>query len=707
MFTLSSAPVVSRTRWGANLWPPTRLLSFAALSGALALAGCGVGNQVAIPGDEVVLSPIQGHVHGGAFPIQNATVRLWETGNTTALGTTPTDQYGNFTFTTVSNCSSASDLIYATVNGGGTQGSGAQNKYLVQAGVIGSCSNLTSNAIVKLWLSELSTVAVAYTLHSFITMDASNDVYISAASTNSGTSPACSAGSCTAAGLNHAFLLASQLVDSVRLDGTQPTGAAQTTVSNNTNTALPNAMVNTIGDILQQCVDSTGTTTSNGNTVPTSQCNSLITNTTVGTTAPTSTLGAAMNMAAYPVQNVSNLLALIAPQTPFTPYLCSTTANNCTAPTSFAMPVIFGVNLSNCINGTCASQLPYPTDISVDINDDVYVLYGDSQSNSPYMAVGCVDSSAVNFTPGTNWTPTGASYAYPAQLTLDLSGHVVVTNNDASTSNGGLLYANATCDSAMALQSLATLEGAYGIAADRNNNFWATTSNTAGQIVGYYPTSQTSIAVGYTSKNFAFPLYGVALDSSFNVFAQGTTSSTGYVAQVYNNSNSTGTSTPFSGGYGGNSIAISSASLAYVPIGGYLNTAKTNNASTAPTVAQLSSSTGSSTPGRSQMDKTSTLFWVDSASGGYIYKYNTASTTPTARAIDPCLSYSYNSTVYTCLSDGYLTYRSAAIDSMGNVWVAVASPYFTANTWEGAVVELVGMGAPSWPLAYGYPGTGP
>ena len=304
------------------------------LSTVFALTGCGVsGVDLAAPVPTTIGNGdvrIHGQVNGGAFPIQSATVRLMETqtngygGAGKQLAITSSDAYGNFNFSNSVTCDPG-QYVYMTVSSGQTI-SGEVNDNVIQVGVIGSCSvDLANPQDVNVFLSELSTVAAAYALGNFITItpnDASGAQIenISAPAANNSAAPGCTYPSgtmtCTASGLANGFANAFNLVDSVRYDGSLPSGLANSTFTNSANTqaVVPQALLNTLGDILQTCVDSAGGVGS--------PCTALFTDATPPSgSAPQNTLQVALDMARYPTHNVDALFNLQAKSVPFTPAL--------------------------------------------------------------------------------------------------------------------------------------------------------------------------------------------------------------------------------------------------------------------------------------------------------------------------------------------------------------------------------------------------
>lgn len=696
---------------------PLRIVAVASatLAGSLALAGCGASLQdAATEGPIVSTRTIAGVAHGGVYPIQNATVRLMQTqtgspgsyGSSAAtLGTTTTDANGNFTFNQTYTCSSSKEYAYITVTGGHSSnltGSTA-NGSIIQVGVIGTCATLAADyATINLYVSEASTVAAAYALGNFIAVNNNNGnsstaagtqiVNIGAPANNAAVSPACtgtgSSMTCTAGGLGHAFQTAYNLVDQVSFTGnTLPTGAARS--SNPSATTVPGAvaqqMINTLANILQNCVDSLSTS---------SYCTTLFNYATPPNgTAPTNTLQAAMDMAKYPTNNISNLFGLQSRTPYFTPDLDA-------APTSFTVSIFYGINTA----GT-ATSFPYPVDLALDAADNVYLLYG-SASPSAKTATAVTELYASGATAA--GPLTNASYGYPSQIAIDALNNVYTTNNDTTT--GAVLHTQ----SGSALTAVAQLTNASGVATDTSNNLWISAANTATATVNEFKYATIHAATGTAKADFATGVIGnvpsLAIDglggiwgvknvtgansSSVNVYNSGSVNAPSYSATGYN---TYGLSA--GGGFSVSLVPVStSIAGGYFPLNGQLDSSGTyysnsNQLYQGPTAT----TTGSAAPNRTAMDGTGNILWTDLESSGLLWIYTPSSnpftTAGTSVSFLPCYPVPDGSG-YSCLSGtnlGGSYLRGMAVDSAGNVWLG-------ADAGLGVFVEVIGLAAPSWPL---------
>ena len=720
----SAFPAMGRTAiFEKGLQTPLRSgfsIALASLAGSLALTGCGANLQNAADGPVASTRVITGQVHGGIYPIQNATVRLMQTVTSTSsgygsaattLGTATTDSNGNFNFSQTYTCSATTEFAYITVTGGHSSNlaGGAANTSIVQMGVIGTCATLAADYnTIQLDISEASTVAAAYALGNFITINNNTGagagqqiVNVGAPQRNAYNSPGCNGtGSsmiCNAAGLSHAFQTAYNLVDGVSLTtGVLPTGAARS-VNPSTTTVpglVPQQMINTIANILQNCVDSLSTS---------NYCSTLFGYTTPpGGTAPTNTLQAAMNMAKYPTNNIGNLFSLQSRTPYFTPDLDA-------APTSFTVSIFYGINAA----GT-ATKFTYPVDLALDAADNVFLLYA---SASP----GPSTVTAVQ-----ELFPSGAAapyvinnkYGYPSQIAVDTNGNVYTTNNDGAT--GAVLH----LQNASALTPVAVLPNASGVAVDINNNLWISAANTTSRSINQYKYANIHGSNGTAAADFFTGaignIPGLAIDglggvwgvqnvsggnsSAVNLYNSGSVSAPSYSATGYNTQ-----ALAAGGGFSISLVPVSTGIAGgYFPLNGQLGSAGAylpngNQMYQGP----IANTPGSAAPNRNAMDGAGNVFWSDLESSGQLWIYtpsnNPTQTPGTSVSLLPCYP-APDGSGYSCLSAAALNgsyLRGLAVDSAGSVWVG-------ADTGLGTFIEIIGLGAPTWPqLSYANPGSKP
>ena len=728
----------------------------AAMSGVLGLSGCGTTTEdipiaAAIPG-----RTINGNVHGGVYPIRGATIKLMQTQTgpqaspgytgTSTYGSaakmlleTTSDQNGYFTFPDTGWTCAGNEFAYIVVTSGTTANLSTtnDNNNVVQVGVIGPCSDLANQAdidAVNVFVSELSTVAAAYALGNFITVVDPNDgtgdqvVNIGAPLNNSVTAACSGVGSamkCTAAGLAHGFANAANIVNSVETNGTFPSGVAVSANPSSNVSAVPAAIINTIGNILQQCVDSTGvkSTNSSNATIYTAStsCSQLLTAATPpGGTAPTDTLEVALAMAKNPTNNVTGLYNLQAPAVPFTPTLEQ-------APTSFTVSIFYGATSSG-------SYVPYPVDLALDAADDAYVLYGSSGTLSTgsatgtentYGAVAAIEADGAQLFYGAHNT----SLLYPTQIAVSSTGTVYVTNDDTTTTTNGAIYKTTSSGTAGTLSRVASLTNASGIAVDQSNNVWASSENSITASLSEYKAATMAASTGAAtadnySKLLAVSISGLAVDAGQNIWGVSAGSSTADSdAVVFANTGSATTPAYASAGtggvvqalstYAGFGVALNSSSVAYFPLDDKMNSAvyapSTITATGNPSLSTGSASDSAAVPHRTEVDGAGSVFWTDNEFSGLLYRYTPAASGNTGALISllpcfpfptsgglQCITTNNSSSVYTPSN-----LRALAIDSAGDVWYAADAGY-------GTVIETLGLAAPTWPqLSYGHPGVMP
>ena len=713
----------------ASVWTLSAL-SLATLA-ALGLTGCGGNLQSTAAAGVIPGVSIAGHVHGGAYPIQQANITLMETqsngygGVGKVLEQVKSDNTGYFTFDSNWTCD-AGQYAYIVTAGGHVNNSTTTNSNVIQVGVIGACSADLATAAeingVNVFLSEPSTVAAAYALNNFIAVSTDKTygllAEISAPAANNATTSSCTGTgtnmACTAAGLAHGFTNAYNLVDSVRYDGSFPTGLARTTIPSNAQTVVPQSMINTLGNILQACVDSTGETNSAKVTATTndgSYCGVLFEYATPPSgTSPTNTLQAAQNIANYPNNNVDNLFNLQPRTTFFTPALTTDKVSGTSTLISY--------NISIFYEGTGLTGDPgfgTPVHIALDAADNAYIVYTgyDKTKTSNYAVVSGLTAGGAGLFAGSKiYTITT-----PNEIALDNLGYAWLTDD---TATGSLYQIPTSGTTAGAAKAVYLVPNGYpgGVALDESNNVWLSrdSADNNQSLYEYLPASNYSISLfqtctgtlGTTCTTAATPKLAAAnkrlfIDSQQNAF--GVTVGTSTAAKFYvfpfgnlgSKATLASTTLSASSGFG---IAMNSADIAYMPLNGTLNTGHaratgstisfTTNANSKG-IYTGTSSTGSkfTNPGDVVIDGSSNIHWTDFESSGQLFKMVPGSdgliTDGTLTSVYPC--FPLNNQCYGTSTN----LRGMAIDSSGAMWyVAVTSP--------GLVVQTLGFAANSWPL---------
>jgi hypothetical protein len=322
---------------------------------------------------------------------------------------------------------------------------------------LGSCGNLNSNTHIH--MNELTTVAAVWALAPFMAGNTTSYLNIGASSTN-------------ATGLQLAFAASSEVVNTSNgtFPGNLPSGAT-----------LPTATLNTLADVVEACINSTGGTAGVGST----SCGSLfeLTPNAAGTTFPTDTITALMNIAQNPARSVSQLQAVAAGTAAFMPQLGM-------APNAWTV----------AINYT-GGGLSHPTTIAADLSGNIWV------GNSGSQAVSLFDNL------GNPKLPSGTTLGgTPAGVAIDLSGNAWVT-----TSNSGVYDVYKLNSSGAITGTSLTGNGLNlptGIAIDPSGVIWVVNSG-ANSVSAFTSTGGTVAGSPFTGAGIASPA-GIAINGSAN-----------------------------------------------------------------------------------------------------------------------------------------------------------------------------------------------
>jgi streptogramin lyase len=412
-------------------------------AGSIALSGCALDNTAAaLPQPGVKL---EGSVKGGQEPVSAAEIFLLAAGSsgyggssislissgysgTTSLGNyVLTDAHGGFTISGDYACTPGQQVYVLALGGNPGLGAGQTNSALALMAVLGSCpaqgNFLASTPTIS--INEVTTVAAAYALSGFM-IDATHV-------SSSGTA-------LSIAGLADAFGTVANLVNIA-------TGAAYSTSPSTTNGSVPQAEINTLGNMLQGCVNSSGDVTTTS-----SACYRLFTAANNGT-MPANTVEAALSIAKHPGNNVGGLFALVpAAGAAFAPALV-------VAPNDWTVAITFS-------DGNLGLS---PVSVAVDGFGNVWVVAQDANSLVEYSYLGV----PVQGTPYTG-------FSVPSQVVLDATGSAWVVN---STAAGQLVTNMGVTKIAVGAASVNSTAGGVtlplGAAVDASNNIW-----TANQILG-------------------------------------------------------------------------------------------------------------------------------------------------------------------------------------------------------------------------------
>ncbi|HVN92090.1 MAG TPA: NHL repeat-containing protein [Terracidiphilus sp.] len=571
------------------------------------------GGQQAVTGASVYLyaAGTSGYAGPGIAPTaSNASVSLLKSAaNTSQDGSgnyyVTTDSGGNFSITGDYTCPANAQVYLYSI--GGNPGMGAGNNSAAGfLAALGPCSSLTSSTFV--FVDEVSTITTAFALAGFTT----DATHISSSN-----------GAQALMGIKNAFATVANLEN-------LSTGFALSTTPAGNGT-FDISGVNVMADILAACVNSTGPTST--------QCSTLFTNTMNGSTAPTDTAMAAINIAHNPSANVSTLFTLKTANSPF-------------QPTWYRSGNSFSIVISYTGGGIQEDQ-----GVAIDASGNVWV--GNSQNNS----LTEVSPLGVVMTPAAGLK--GGGVVDPFGIAIDTAGNVWV--NDAYPA--GLSEYNPKT-STWVTSSAITGGGENfpeGIAIDPAGNLWIANEGND-SLSEYNPSTGWVSATGYTGGGLNMP-HAIAVDLAGNVWI--TNSNASSISQFSTATGAPNTNSPITGG------GLQQATGVAVDAQGYLWMSNYNNklseydpvngwVSTTGYTTGLSLNTSLAVDGAG-------LVWVANGQG-LIYGF-----TSSGAALPG----------YTALGGGYLNDPVAiAIDPSGNLWAV------NGNGSDGNLSEVVGLCTP-------------
>lgn len=320
---------------------------------------------------------------GGQQPVAGVTLQLYQAGTTgygsaaTPLGpTVQTTSAGNFNLPSYT-CAAGSQVYLVGMGGqpiAATMSSPAvtNNNLALMVG-LGTCGGTDLNNFIN--VNELTTVASVWALAPFMTGIAN----IGSSSTN-------------ATGLSNAFAAINELVNTA--NGTIPGPALPTGAT------LPTTEINTLGDILEQCINSGGGVEGDG-----SACGNLFKYApNAGTVYPADTITAVMNIAQAPGRNIANLNKLRSANPVFQPaFDVNSPPNDWTIAITYT-----------------GGGLNAPTAIATDAAGAVWVTNHGNSSVTKLNAAGVAVSGSSGFAVG--------GISSPSAIAIDASGNAWVAN---------------------------------------------------------------------------------------------------------------------------------------------------------------------------------------------------------------------------------------------------------------------------------------
>ncbi|MEO8736537.1 MAG: NHL repeat-containing protein [Edaphobacter sp.] len=472
------------------------------LGASLALAGCGSGSSsggvAPALGGSVAGLALTGMVHGGQQPVVGSTVNLYAAGTSgygsgavllSGSGTVTTDSNGRFSIANGFTCPSADAQIYLVAKGGNA-GSGSNNEAVLMS-ALGNCGNLGNGMNVD--VSEVSSVASVYALAQFMT----------SGSTAVGT------GTTNVRGLVNAFSTVANLIDvsSGLARATTPAG----------NGTVPQAMINTLANIVAACVDMTIDTA----------CPQLFSLATPpGGSAPTDTLSALLDIALNPGNNVAKLYTLQPSKAAFQPNISGApadwtlsieyTGGGLNAPQLPAVDGSGNIWVPNAVdpgtlsefsptgeplsgsNGFSGGGLSYPYAVAVDLSGNVW---------SANEGIASVSKHAANGSPlsVSGYTATGMSQ--PVAIALDALGNVFTANENNTVTKFN------PAGSPMAQFTGGNLDIPYAIAVDASQNVWIANRGRSSSVSKFSNGGTPANVTGYSGGGISTP-YGIAIDAT-------------------------------------------------------------------------------------------------------------------------------------------------------------------------------------------------
>jgi hypothetical protein len=701
--------------------------ALATLATLFTLIGCGMG--VSDSSTSPLLVPaFSGKAIGGQMPIIGATVKLYATTSTaygtgsfieeaTQQGTSvgqDTDSGGAFSFAGPVTCP-AGQFAYIVVSGGNT-GANAVNANAVLVAALGRCEDLytsTSGGTYDgstVYINELTTIAAAYALGNFSTVSgtgAATVVGIGADATNnaakvSGVSTGCvsGVGSCTTtatAGLAHAFQNAASLVNPFYDSAVSGANAAPPTDSA---AVVPQQLLDTIGNILVACVNSTGGAAGDG-----SACGQIFTATTIGSNVPANTFSAMVNLAANPTLsgsavNVASLYAVAQPTTSvYSPALATATGlNDFTVAINY--PKLLGA--ATTATATCSTPpcqgLEFPTSGALDINDVYYV--GNQSASGGSVPVNLFAFSSDGTLLST--TGNGSTLKFTFGLSVDALGNGYFGNGSASgTSALGVFTTGGGSLSQYTIEPVSSNAlKIYNTAVDKANNVWVFGAISSGSSSLFMsPTGGASFtAEGAPGGTPPSNGVGLSIDPDQNIWTAAATTlsvlqNTGTAsAPSYSSSNLL---TDTTGGSPAIGITFTGTGPYTAYVSSYNTTAGIQPYAPTYTGAEVTA-LGQGALNNVSSTITGTYFneadgggnvWLADANSHSVIQFNPTNTT--AYRYEPCF---YVAGTTNACTNIFTTGKpfTVSIDSAGSIWVTAQA--------GGNVVQIIGAAAPTWPL---------
>lgn len=614
------------------------------------LAGCSGGPlATSVKTGPVQGAAIQGVVHGGQAIVSGGRIYLYAANNTgygnasislltaNVLTQTPAggkDTNGNYYVTTASDgswaitgdytCPSTTSQIYLYGVGGTSDDSGA-NSAIGLLAALGTCpANGSLSPSLFVVINEVSTIATAYSIAGYAT----DPLHVSSPATT-----------LAQTGIANAFATVTNLE-------TLNTGVALATTpsANGGNGTVPQTEINTLSNILAACVNSNGPSFT--------PCATLFSNAMNGTTAPTDTAMAAINMAHNPGANIAALYGLQTGITAFQPMLS-------------AQPNDFTIAVSYTGGG-----LSTPSAVAIDGSGNAWISNFGGNSVTELSSLGKPSSGSPY---------TGGGLDQPIAIAVDGNGAAWIADEPFSTSSGEVTrISNGTVSGF----TTGGLRGPYGVAIDGKEAVWIPNGDNSSAT----RLDNSGIAAPgspYTGGGLDGPGF-VAIDGSGNAwFANHTTLSEFNIA---------GIPISGSGGYSGpsltntNTLAIDGSGNVWVMTGA--SVVKVSNAGIVPSSGYTGA--GMNKPVAAAVDGSGNVWVLNYGSNTDIELSNGGS------VLSGATGYSFPATGWGVGTPN--ANQAIAVDGSGNVWII--------NPANSAIVEQIGVATPViTPICAGLPAT--
>ncbi len=614
---------------------------------ALLLAGCGSAGVFPDTTSAGAAFAINGKVHGGQQPVTGSHVHLMQAASSaygaasTSLlagagvqtdsigGYVATDANGNFGISNLYSCTAGSQVYILATQGNPGMAAGTNNTGIALMAGLGICPSTNSLAatVPSIFVDEVSTVATAYAMAGFFT-DATH------LATNG------SVGATT--GINNA---AANIAAISSITG----GNALTTTPNGKGT-VPQTEINVLANVLATCINSNG-----------SGCTTLFANAKNGTTAPTETATAAINIAHNPGANVTALYNTQSATSPFQPTLAA-------PPNDFTVRIDYAPATPQFyIAGASSTQGTQGT-VAIDAAGNVWgPAAGSSATNGSGAAL---ELSPLGATVNSiAFTGSGNSQYKPLNISVSPAGTIWAADYALSYALPNATTFTPANDGAANWKTAENM-----VAFDTANNAW--TGNQYPASFGEISASGNLVAAstaGYAPSGFApsaakqYPsgVFAVAVDSANNIWGLCNTctgSGTGVIAEITSGGvavSGTGGDTPATVQYS-SGIAIDASNNAWIAdfSSGFVtkyNSANVNqNTAGYPATALPNTIYGIAIDGASNV-------WLGGGNGstsGVLFSLNNAGT-----LTSPAGGYQSQAGVT------YYKSTSTAIDGSGNIWI--------------------------------------